>query len=92
MIALAIDSLIFVQTVPQTFSLPIQTNTFQCVLGTDHNSSFVMLFYEEGGIQWAAGQPYSASSMTGRLLHTIMQSLWIYIKPPHIWHVELCWV
>lgn len=29
-----------------------QTNTFQAVLATDEESSYVLFLYEEGGIQW----------------------------------------
>jgi hypothetical protein len=33
-----------------------QTNTFQLVLVSDELSSYVMLLYPEGGLQWLKGQ------------------------------------
>jgi len=33
----------------------LQTNTFQCVLATSTNESFVIFLYADGGIQWTTG-------------------------------------
>ncbi len=33
----------------------LQINTFQCVITSDGNSSFVFFLYPEGGLQWTAG-------------------------------------
>ena len=35
-----------------TVTVPIQTNTFQCVLATDGFMSFVIFLYADGLIQW----------------------------------------
>ena len=50
---------------------PLQTNTFQCILATDHSSSFVIFLYKEGGIQWAAGESTRAIDTEGIKSHGI---------------------
>ena len=33
----------------------LQTNTFQCILATNGESSYVIFLYADGGIQWTTG-------------------------------------
>ena len=33
----------------------VQTNTFQCVLGTDERRAYVIFLYADGEIQWTTG-------------------------------------
>ena len=36
----------------------LQTNTFQCVMGTDGTRSFVTYLYADGEIQWAVSEDH----------------------------------
>jgi len=45
--------------------LPIQTNTFQCVLATNGFESFVMFLYPDGRIQWTTGDDSGGSGGLG---------------------------
>ena len=38
----------------------LQTNTYQCVLGTDGSRSFVIYLYADGEIQWVISQDNSS--------------------------------
>ena len=46
-------------------SLQLQINTFQCVLATDHTTSYILFLYEKGGIQWARGDQISNDVNSG---------------------------
>ena len=34
--------------------IPLQTNTFQCILATNGSLSYAIFLYEDNGIQWTA--------------------------------------
>ena len=44
----------------------IQNNTFQCVLATNRESSFVVFMYKEEGIQWTTGDAMPNGGVNGR--------------------------